>query len=289
MKKLTLNVVSVFLGLSCIGQTNTLQPKIMVIPFTRDKEDIRTVLDEDVNRRIAITKVREGFDKFGYTTVDFVGKLKAARDNQVFTANNQSDIKSKIIEMSGADIYVIAEVNVQHDRSGASADVILSSYDVATGNSLSNKVGHSGKFYTNDYGKLTTKAIDKCVNEFVATMQGRLKEMEAAGRSVLVDFSFAENANVNLKTKIDKYNQQALSEVLESWFSKNSINSAYHVQGITSVKMIFDDVKIPITKANGAGGYSTNEFAVQICKFLSSIGLSADKVIKAGTIFITIN
>lgn len=83
------------------AQATLIQPKIMVVPFTKDGEDIRTVLDNDVNRRIAITKVKEGFDLKGYTTVDFLGKLKAASDNQIFTSDNQMDIKAKIIEMSG--------------------------------------------------------------------------------------------------------------------------------------------------------------------------------------------
>lgn len=66
----------------------TVQPKIIVIPFTKEKEDIRTVLETNVNRRIAITKVKEAFDNRGFTTVDFIGKLKAANDNNVFTSSS---------------------------------------------------------------------------------------------------------------------------------------------------------------------------------------------------------
>lgn len=48
--------------LSCIGfvtqaqETGTVQPKIMVVPFTKEGEDIRTILEEDVNKRIVLTK-----------------------------------------------------------------------------------------------------------------------------------------------------------------------------------------------------------------------------------------
>ena len=220
-------------------------PKIMVIPFTKDGEDLRTILDEDINSRIAITKIKEGFDSRGFTTVDFVGKLKIAKDNQVFTSDNQTDIKSKIIEMSGCDVYVVAEVDTKKDNTGASASIIISSYDTSTGNSLSNKVSNSGKFDTDDIGRLVSKAVDKCMEEFIATMNMKFADIQKNGRSVLVDFSFSENSSYNMTSEIGN-DKLALSDVLEEWFSTNSFNNNYHIQGTTNLKMIFDDVKIPI-------------------------------------------
>lgn len=279
----------IFLMLSSVvfGQTAVMQPKIMVVPFTKDGEDIRTVLDNDVNRRLAITKVKEGFDNKGYTTVDFVGKLKAARDNQVFTSDNQTDIKSKIIEMSGCDIFVIAEVDAKKDNSGTSVNVILSAYEVSTGNSLSNKVGSSGKFFTDDFGKLTSKAVEKCIDEFTQTMTSRFTEIEKNGHSVLVTFSFAEGSSLNMTSEVGK-DKLALSDVLEDWVTKNSVNGNYHIQGTTDLKMIFDDVRIPLRDKNG-NRYSSNKYALEIFNFLKSVGLQPGKEIKGGTIYITIN
>ena len=47
------------------GQVLTVQPKIMVIPYTKEGEDLRTILEADVSRRIAITKIKEAFDSRG--------------------------------------------------------------------------------------------------------------------------------------------------------------------------------------------------------------------------------
>lgn len=52
----------------------TVQPKIMVIPYTKEGEDIRTILESDVNKRIVLTKIKEAFDSRGFTTVDFTEK-----------------------------------------------------------------------------------------------------------------------------------------------------------------------------------------------------------------------
>lgn len=286
MKKLLIAIMIIVGNLS-FAQMQTIKPKVMVIPFTKDGEDIRTVLDNDVNRRIAITKVKEGFDNKGYVTVDFVGKLKAARDNQVFTSDNQTDIKSKIIEMSGCDIYVIVEVDQKKDNTSSSVNINLSSYEVSTGNSLSNKVANSGKFDTDDYGRLTAKAVEKCIDDFVTTMLNRLELLHKEGRSVIVDFSFGENAELNMTSEVGS-DKLALSDNLEDWISKNSFNGNYHIQGTTSLKMIFDDVKIPIKDKNGAT-VTTNKFALELFKYLKSLGLNPTKDIKSNTIYITIN
>jgi hypothetical protein len=148
------------------GQVVTVQPKIMVIPYTKEGEDLRTILEEDANKRIAITKIKEGFDSRGFTTVDFVAKLKAAKDNHIFTSDNQTDIKTQVIEMSGADVYAQAEVIAERGQSGSSVKLILTAYEISTGNSLSNKIGESGKFYTDDFNKLASKAVESCANDF---------------------------------------------------------------------------------------------------------------------------
>jgi acid phosphatase class B len=112
------------------GQVVTVQPKIMIIPYTKEGEDLRTILEEDANKRIAIAKIKEGFDGRGFTTVDFVAKLKAAKDNNIFTSDNQTDIKTQIIEMSGADVYVQAEVIAERGQSGSSVKLILTAYEI---------------------------------------------------------------------------------------------------------------------------------------------------------------
>ncbi len=286
MKKLLL-----FLILSCsflnVFSQNTNLPKIMVIPFTKDGEDLRTILDNDINTRIAIAKVKEGFDSRGFTTIDFIGKLKSAKDNQVFTMDNQTDIKAKILELSGSDIYIVAETSTKSDETGSSATIIINGYETATGNSVANKVSNSGKFQTNDIEKLVSRAVEKSMDEFTFMVSDKFNQITKNGRSVLVDFGFSENAVINMTTEIDKTGL-ALSDLLEDWISKNSFNGSYHIQGTTNQKMIFDEVKIPLKDKN-SNNYTSTKFALDIFKYLKSLNLDVRKEIKGGTIYITIN
>jgi hypothetical protein len=270
------------------AQIVTVQPKIMVIPFTKEGEDIRTVLDADVNRRIAITKIKEAFDNRGFTTVDFTAKLKAAKDNNVFTSDNQTDIKSQIIDMSGADIYVVAEVNVDKGTSGTSVTLILTAYEASTGNSISNKVGESGRFYTDDIGKLASKAVESVAEEFLNTMQTKFTDIINNGKSVIVDISFDEGSLYTMSSDKLGTSGLPLSDQLEDWMSKNAFKNNYHIQGTTDLKMIFDDVHIPLKDPVTGANYNTNKFALEIYKYLKSLGLDVKKDVKGSTIYITV-
>ena len=269
------------------GQVQTVHPKIMVIPYTKEGEDIRTILEADVNKRIAITKIKESFDSRGFTTVDFVAKLKAAKDNNVFTSDNQTDIKTQVIQMSGADIYVQAEVNVQKGQSGTSVTLILTAYEASTGNSLSNKIGESGKFFTDDIGKLASKAVESVAEDFLNVMQIKFTEIVNNGKSVIVEISFDASSQYNMSSEIGS-DGLPLSDQLEMWMEKNAFKNNYHIQGTSDLKMIFDDVKIPLKDQASGNNYNPNKFALELWKFIKGLGLQPGKDVKGNTIFITI-
>jgi hypothetical protein len=270
------------------GQVQTVQPKIMVIPFTKEGEDIRTILEADVNKRIAITKIKEAFDSRGFTTVDFTAKLKAAKDNNVFTSNNQTDLKAQIIQMSGADIYVDAEIII--GDGGTSVAFNLTAYESSTGNSLSNKSVDkctSGKWNFSDIGKFAAKAIDGCSEDFLNVMQTKFTDIVNNGKSVIIDISFDAATNKTMSSEIGS-SGLPLSDQLEEWMGKNAYKNNYHIQGTSDLKMIFDDVRIPLKDQATGNNYNPNKFALEIFKFLKSLGLEVKKDVKLNTIYITI-
>jgi len=259
----------------------------MVIPYTKEGEDLRTVLENDENKRIAITKIKEGFDSRGFTTVDFVAKLKAAKDNNAFTSDNQTDIKAQIIQMSGADVYVQAEVIAEKGQSGSSVKLILTAYEASTGNSLSNKVGESGKFYTDDFNKLASKAVESCVEDFLNVMQAKFTDIVNNGKSVIIDISFDAGSQYKMSSEIGP-DGLPLSDQIEMWMEKNAFKNNYHIQGTTDLKMIFDDVKIPLKDQATGNNYNPNKFALELFKFFKGLGLQPGKDVKGNTIYITI-
>ena len=57
-----------------------------------------------------------------------------------------------------------------------------------------------------------------------------------------------------------------LSDQIELWMEKNAYKNNYHIQGTTDLRMIFDDVKIPLKDSTGKN-YNPNKFALEILNF----------------------
>ncbi len=266
---------------------NTVQPKIMVVPYVKQGEDLRTVLEDDVNKRIAITKIKEAFDNRGFTTVDFAAKLKATTTDAAMTSDNQTDLKALIVQQSGADIYVEAEVNVLQSSSGNSVKIIVTGYECSTGNSLSNKIGESGKFYTDDIGKLASKAIESIAEDFLNTMQMKFTDIVENGKSIKINFGFAEGSQLLMSSEVGTQGLQ-LSDEIEIWMEEHAYKNNYHIQGTTERQMIFDDVRIPLKDPNTGNNYNPNKFGLEIFKFMRSLGIQIQRDIKGSTIYITI-
>ena len=267
-------------------QTVTVQPKIMVVPFVKEGEDIRNVLENDVNKRIVLTKIKEAFDSRGFTTVDFLGRLKALSMVNGLAMDNQSDLKTLIIQQSGADIYVDAEIDVVLSGSGNGVKVIMTAYDTSTGNSLANKVGDSGKFYTDDIGRLASKAVEGQADAFLNVMQTKFNDIVANGRSINVTIGFAQTSQYSMSSEVGA-NGFALSDEIEMWMSENAYKGNYHIQGTTEKQMIFDDVRIPLKDDNG-NNYNINKFGLKFMMFARKMGLQIGRDISNNTLIITI-
>ncbi|WP_299362366.1 DUF6175 family protein [Winogradskyella sp.] len=274
MKHYIIIAICFFAFYAGVGQekiVNTVQPTIMVLPFTKEGQDIRTILEEDFNKRIAIAEVKKAFDSRGFTTKDFVGSLKIALKETTLNSGNKTDLKANVIRLSGADFYVEVEVYVQESSSGNSVKLILQGYDSFTGQSLSNEVGESGKFYTDDIAKLSQKAVESCAEEFLNTLNAKFGDIVENGRSVRINIGFSADSEYNMDSEISN-DGDLFSDIMEDWLDENSFKNYYHIQGISESEMIIDDYRIPLKDSNGRN-YRASKVARALRKYIKSIGL----------------
>lgn len=269
------------------------QPKIMVIPYTKEGEDIRTVLENDENKRIVLTKIKEAFDERGISTIDFVAKLKAIESGNVFSMDNKADIKTQIIDMSGADIYVEAEIVCNQnyvytsDKPESRIKIVLTAYDSATGSSLANKIGESGIFYTNDIAKLAMKAVSSCADDFLRVMQAKFSDISENGRSLMLQIGFAEGSIYTMESAVGSQGL-LLQDEIELWIEAHANNGNYHLQGVSPLKMIFDDIKLPLVDEISGKNYNMSKFGLEMMKFFRSLNIQMSRSFKGNTLYITI-
>ncbi len=271
---------------SQVAPLPTAKPKIMVIPYTVEGEDIRTVLENDVNKRIALTKIKEAFDQRGYTTVDFFAKVKALSKATALGSTQQQDMKTMIVQQSGADVYVEAETNLLESPTGNAMKVILSGYETSTANSLANAVCESGKFYTDDYGKLTARAVETGVDNFLNTIQDKLLDIADNGQSISVTIGVDGASSCSMAQEVGG-DGLALSDALELWVEKNAYKGNYHIQGTTDKQMLFDDIRIPLKDENGRT-YNINKFGLKLLTFFRDLGIKIERTTSNNMLVVTI-
>ena len=294
MKKLLTFLFAVISFIPVINAQNAVQqPKIMVIPHTSGSEDIRTILEADANKRIILTKIKEAFDNRGYSTVDFIARLKASSAENIISMDNQSDIKTQIIDMSGADIYIEADIQCQQAIvSGQSnpesrVKIILTAYDIATGTSISNKIGESGAFYTKDVSKLAMRAIDSCVDDFLNTMQSKFTDMLENGRSIMLFIGFDEMSTYSMESEVGTQGLQ-LQDEIELWIESHAYKNNYHLQGVSPKKMVFDDIRLPLIDEKTGNNYTANRFGLELFKFLRTLNIPISRSVKGNTLYFTV-
>lgn len=272
------------------SETATAQPRIMVIPYTKADQDIRTIMESDPVIRIATTAIKEAFDARGFTTVDFAARLKSANTSDIVNKADgaQTDIKTAIIQNSGADMYVEAEIiPTKNPQVGNSVKLVLTAYETSTGNSLANKVGDSGTWRSEDYAKMATGAMNSIADDFMTVLQDKFTDIVENGRSIQIEFALNANSDMDMYSEVgtDGY---ALSDVIEMWLGENAYKSSYHIQGVSDKKMIIDEVKIPLRDQNTGSNYTTTRFAAEVSKMLRGLNLEADRFVQNQKIIFTI-
>lgn len=177
-------------------------------------------------------------------------------------------------------------MNVVLSSTGNSVKVIVTAYDISTGNSLSNKVGDSGKFYTDDIGRLASKAIEGCADDFLNTMQTKFNDIVQNGRSISVTIGFDAASAMSMSTEMGG-DGLTLADEIELWMSENAYKNNYHIQGTTDKQMILDDVRIPLKDKSG-NNYNINKFGLEFLKFARKHDLKITRNITNNQLVITI-
>lgn len=262
------------------------QPTIMVIPFAKEEEQLRTVLENDAALRVAVAKIKEGFDDRGYSTIDFRAKLNQLNNDRVMEMENASSLKQEVIELSGADIYVEVEVQKTRTGSGNSATVVMTAYDAFSSQSFANKVATSPRFYSEDYGKLTERALGNTVEELLNTIQLKFDDIVEHGRTITMSITFGATSDHDMDTEVGT-GGDLLSDSIEDWLADNAYGGYYHVQGVTATKLLVDAIKVPLKDENGRN-FRASRFAGQFRNYLKTLGLEATRDVQGNRIFITI-
>ncbi len=261
-------------------------PSIMVVPYKRDGETFKSVLADDFDRRMAVGKVQDGFNQRGVTTVDLEAKLNATMRSMEFENNTEDSNDKQLLINSGAEVYVVVDLQKEILYSGSRVSLSMKAYETASGNVLASRQGWTNRFQTTALDRLCVYAVDDQLEGFLNDISKNFARKITKGNSVVLKFSIGSGSMNTMSTQVGP-NHLSLSNVIRQWVRKNSQNGRYHLQGIVDESMIFDNVQIPPKDTDGFP-MDTAQFAENLIMYLSEMGVTCENKLDGNTVYITI-
>ena len=271
-----------------IDDTESLtKPTITVVPFLKDGENYAAVLEKDYDRRIAVSRVQNGFESRDITTIDFLAKLQAEKRQQHYEENAAESNDRTLLLSSGADVYVTVDIQKETSTAGTRVSLIMKAYERVSGDVLASKDGWTNRFRTTATDALCGYAVQDLLPSFLDDICKNFTQRISQGSRVVLRFAIDSSSSMTMSTQAGP-NNYSLSNIIRQWVRKNSYKGKYHLQGIVDESMIFDYVTIPPKDADGLL-MDAAQYAFLIESFLKEEnGINCSSRIEGNTIFFTI-
>lgn len=262
-------------------------PTIMVVPYKRDGETYSSVLANDFDRRMAVSKVQDGFESRNVTTVDVDAKLAAVKRNAQFGANDASSNDKQLLINSGADVYVVVDLKKDVTNEGARVSLIMKAYETASGNVLASKDAITRRYEKASTDELCSYAIQDNIPAFLDDICKNFSKQASDGKRVALQFAFDGSSSMSMNDRVGAGNLP-LSNQIHQWVRKNAHNGKFHLQGIVDTSMIFDYVVIP-PRAEDGMVMDAVQYGFAIEAWLNdTLGVPCSSRFDGNTIYITI-
>lgn len=262
-------------------------PTIMVVPYKEEGRTFEQILKNDYDKRMAVAKVQEGFNRKGVTTVDFEAKLNAAKRAMQYESNSAESFDKQLLRNSGSDVYVTVDIYKDIAPTGSRVALTLKGYETASGNVLASRQSSSNRFKTSAVDQLCVYAVNDILDDFLKDIATSFAHKIVKGNTVVLNVSIAGTAMQDMETEVGPQSYP-LADLLRLWVKKNAVGGKYHVQGSVAEAIIFDQIQIPNRDENG-NAVDVNDFAFNIWEYLrGDLNIPCRKKVDGNTIYIII-
>lgn len=257
-------------------------PTIIVVPYKKEGESYQAILENDYDKRIAVSAVQRGFEDCGIKTIDLQARLDRAKRNAQYEENaGTADSNDKqLLESSGADVYVTVDLLKDVTDEDARVSLIMKAYETASGTIWGSQDGWTNRFRTNDTDILCSYAVKDNLPGFL--------------EQIIDNFTRPTRASLQISLSGMSYNSisdargddgRRVMDVIQDWLDRNSEKGEYHLQGIVDEKAIFDYVILPLQDENGYK-MTPDKFAGRLRTALEEQGVYSSQRIEGNTIFL---
>ncbi len=251
------------------------KPSVMVVPslpWCKEHGYITTLIQqgttkefpdyakaaEDADLFAVITKLGELMAERGLILKDYAAAVRNAEQltletEMLVSSSGSSVVESpmdRLLNVAKADIlvevgWVVNTVGPKH-----SITYNLRGIDAYTSNQIAAAQGTGEQSFSAEIPLLLEEAVITNIDQFASQMQMHFDDLLSNGRSVsIVIQTFDNDEGINLETEFDG---RELQEIIDEWMTENTVQGRYSLDVATESTMIFNNVRIPLFRTNGA-------------------------------------
>ena len=304
MKKTLLLSLLAFVPLLCMSQAK--KPTLMVVPANSwcsahgylqkysnqgvetEVPDYEKALNNDMELTMVISKIGELFAERGYPLKDLAQTIKGIQRNEaedevlVSSTSGASLAESQIDRLNKrAKADIILEMTWMVNKTGPrqSVSYMLRALDAFTNKQVAAAQETGKSSISAEIPVLLTEAVLENMDNFLNQLQSHFNDLVANGREVAVGIRVFDNGtDLTLESEFE---DTELSDIIEDWMSNNTIQHRYNLSDATETMMNFEQVRIPLYRANGRP-MDTRNFVGELRKYLKDKYDITSKIVTKG-------
>lgn len=285
MKKLILSAFALFAAMT-MACAQAAKPSIMVYPsdsycinhgfyttVQKNGEEVKVpnvqrALVEDSDLRTVVRAIGSYMAQNNFPLTDVETELKNLNDLEMMQelamgkdggmVNEETPLEM-LLRNAKPDIMLSVDLNIQHRGPKFVVDFALDAIDSYTGkriDGLQNPEGSEGR----NISTLVMEGVNAVQEQFFASLLHYFNDMATNGREIVVSLwrmdSWAEDFETEYEYNGDDYE---LSDIIRSWFNKNTVSKRYTVRMKTANRMEFTQVRIPLYTTDLDGEQMAND------------------------------
>jgi hypothetical protein len=291
MKKILITIFFVLLVATSFGQAK--KPTIMVVPSdvwctqnnfmmkfdnqgTEERiPDYKKALQSDPNLLLVISKINTMMVERGFPLKNLETVLKdidrqRAEDNMTASKTSGAALAESPLDIlkNTAKSDIIMQLTYTINTQGPKKYItfILQGLDAYTDKQIAGAQGSGQPSFSADPPILLEEAVLSHIDNFNAQLQTHFDDLMTNGREVTVRIRVFSGSPVDLS---NEYNGKELSEIIDDWMAKNTMNGRYSNSDGSESFILFEQVRIPLyTETNKA--MDTRQFITELKKFLNA-------------------
>lgn len=291
MKNILITIFFALLAATSFGQAK--KPTIMVVPSdvwctqnnfmtkfdnqgTEERiPDYKKALQSDPNLLLVISKINTMMVERGFPLKNLETVLKdierqRAEDNMTASKTSGAALGESPLDIlkNTAKSDIIMQLTYTINTQGPKKYItfILQGLDAYTDKQIAGAQGSGQPSFSADPPILLEEAVLSHIDNFNAQLQTHFDDLMANGREVTVRIRVFNGSPVDLS---NEYNGKELSEIIDDWMAKNTMNGRYSNSDGSENFILFEQVRIPLyTETNKA--MDTRQFITELKKFLNA-------------------